>query len=103
MLDLFPARPSPSRRPSGLRLTALTNGLALPSFWGRQEIADAFQLANRVWAQADIEFSPVTTSDRTETVPDDEDGMWIHFVNSLSPRTGVAVGFVFDLPSNEGG
>lgn len=103
ILDLFPAAPSPSRRPSGQRLTALTNGLALPSFWSRQEITEAFQLANRIWAQAEIDFAPVVIAERTETVPDDEDGMWIHFVNSLSPQRGVAVGFVFDLPSNEGG
>src|SRR5262249_32494367 len=103
ILDLWGAAPSPSRSPSGQRLTALANGLALPSFWSREEITEAFRGANRVWAQAEIEFAPVTISDRSETVPDDEDSMWIYFVNHLSPRHGVAVGFVFDLPSNEGG
>jgi hypothetical protein len=30
--------------------------------------------------------------------------MWIHFVNHLSPGSrAVGVGFVYDLPSNEGG
>jgi hypothetical protein len=77
----------------------------LPSFWGRDEIDAAFAEANRIWTRgADIEFSPVTVSQRSEAVPADEQGMWIHFVNNLSPRTrGIAVGFVYDLPSDEGG
>jgi hypothetical protein len=29
--------------------------------------------------------------------------MWIALVNQLSPRSGVAAGFVQDLPANEGG
>jgi hypothetical protein len=86
-------------------LEALALGLAVPSFWSRQQISQAFDEANRIWTrEADIEFAPVTISARTETVPAEERGMWIHFVNHLAPQTrGIGVGFVYDLPSDEGG
>ena len=110
ILGLFPQSPSGSRRrpgrsPRGQRLQALANGLAVPSFWTRVEITQAFAEANRIWIrEADIEFSPVTISERTEVVPADERGMWAHFINHLTPRaTGIGVGFVYDLPSHEGG
>ena len=108
ILDLLPQnvgrQPQQPRTPSqGQQLQSLANGLALPSFWSPNEINDAFTLANHIWDQAKIEFTPVNISRRTEVVPADENGMWIHFVNRLSPRWGIAVAFVFDLPSNEGG
>ena len=106
ILDLLPQSvgPGPSGgAPSGNRLQALANGLALPSFWSTSEINEAFRLANRIWDQAKIVFGPISISRRTEVVPADERAMWIHFVNRLSPRSGIAVAFVFDLPSNEGG
>jgi len=108
ILALFPQSPGrqPPRqqtRPRGLRLEALASGLALPSFWTSAEINDAFAIANRIWARAAIEFTPVTISQRAEAVPADEGQMWICFVNRLSPRSGIAVAFVHDLPSNEGG
>ena len=89
----------------GQNLRALASGLAVPSFWSRAEISQAFEEANRIWVrEADIEFTPVETSERDEVVPADENGMWIHFVNHLSPGArAVGVGFVYDLPSNEGG
>jgi hypothetical protein len=91
-------------RRGGQRLRGLSNGLALPSFWSRHEINQAFEDANRVWAQASIEFTPIQISERSEAVPADENGMWIHFLNNLRPSTrGIGVGFVYDLPSNEGG
>jgi hypothetical protein len=109
-LTLFPeaaggARGSVRVPPRGQSLQALANGLAVPSFWGRDEITEAFAEANRIWIrEADIEFTPVVISERTEVVPADENGMWIYFVNHLSPRNrGVGVGFVYDLPSDEGG
>lgn len=110
ILGLFPqsasgSRGNPRPRPRGQRLQALVNGLAVPSFWTRTEITQAFADANRIWIrEADIEFTPINISERTEVVPADEHEMWIHFVNHLSPQTrGVGVGFVFDLPSHEGG
>ena len=107
ILGLMPqsvcGRHQPTGTSSGQQLQALANGLALPSFWSESEINDAFTLANHVWDQAKIEFTPVNISRRTEVVPADENGMWIAFVNRLSPRSGIAVAFVFDLPSNEGG
>jgi hypothetical protein len=110
MLALFPQSlspaPRPSRTPAGpLQLQALALGLAVPSFWSRQQITQAFDEANRIWTrEADIEFAPVTISRRTESVPADERGMWIHFVNHLAPNgRGIGVGFVYDLPSDEGG
>ena len=89
----------------GENLRPLANGLAVPSFWTRAEVTQAFADANRIWIrEAEIEFTPVEISERTEVVPADENGMWIHFVNNLSPRTpGIGVGFVYDLPSQEGG
>lgn len=104
ILGLFP-QPA-SGNPRGQRLQALANGLALPSFWTRADITAAFAEANRIWRrEADVEFSPVHVSERTETVPADEHGMWIHFVNHLPQRSsrGIGVGFVYDLPSHEGG
>jgi hypothetical protein len=108
ILALFPQNPAtqpPTQQTSarGLRLEALANGLALPSFWTSAEINDAFAIANRIWVQAAIEFRPVNIAQRTEVVPADEGQMWICFVNRLSPRSGIAVAFVHDLPSNEGG
>jgi hypothetical protein len=108
-LDLYPQSTGGARgggaSSSAQTLRSLANGLALPSFWGRDEIDGAFAEANRIWTRgADIEFSPIAISQRSEAVPADEQGMWIHFVNNLSPRTrGIAVGFVYDLPSDEGG
>jgi len=112
ILSLFPQNVrgrslSDTRQPatgsSGQQLEALANGLAVPSFWTADDINDAFAGANAVWAQAKIEFTPVAISKRGEAVPADEDGMWIDFVNRLRPAKGIAVGFVYDLPSDEGG
>ncbi len=92
-----------SRR--GQRIRALANGLAVPSFWSRGEIIQAFDEANRIWIrEADIDFSPVDISERAELVPADEQAMWIYFLNHLSPQgRAIGVGFVYDLPSQEGG
>lgn len=106
ILSLYPQSASGSQGQSGgQRLQALANGLAVPSFWSRASITQAFADANSIWIrEADIEFSPVNISERSESVPADENGMWIHFVNHLPPRSrGVGVGFVYDLPSHEGG
>ena len=103
MLDLFPANGNSTAKPGAQRVRALANGLAMPSFWTREEITDAFAVANKIWARADIEFTPVSIADREEAVPNDEDNMWIYFINNLSPKKGVGVGFVWDLPANEGG
>lgn len=110
ILALFPqslsAAPRASRSPTlSNELQALALGLAVPSFWTRHQITQAFDDANRIWTrEADIEFAPVTISERVEGVPADERGMWIHFVNHLAPQTrGIGVGFVYDLPSDEGG
>lgn len=87
-------------------LEALARGLAVPSFWSRHQVTQAFDEANRIWKrEADIEFSPVTISERDEAVPSGERGMWIHFLNNLAPRgrRGIGAGFVYDLPSEEGG
>jgi hypothetical protein len=95
----------PRTQRTGQQLPALASGLAVPSFWTRPEINQAFAEANRIWTrEAEIEFSPVVISERSEMVPPDENGMWAHFINHLTPQTrGIAVGFVHDLPSHEGG
>lgn len=86
------------------RMESLDQGLALPSFWSRHDITQAFSEANRIWLrEAQIEFHPINITERSETVPSDEHGMWAHFVNHLPPRRGIGVGFVYDLPSGEGG
>jgi hypothetical protein len=108
ILSLFPqnvrATPSaPSVAPGVPQVQALAQGLAVPSFWTISDINDAFAIANRIWAQAVIEFSPVTISQRTIPVPADDNAMWIAFVNQLSPPSGIAVGFVHELPPGEGG
>jgi hypothetical protein len=109
MLDLLPQNnrgrlqspPRPDPNNSGIE--ALDDGLALPSFWSVPEINDAFTLANRVWDQAKIKFDVVSIAPRSEVVPADGNGMWAAFINRLRPPSGVAVAFVFDLPSDEGG
>jgi hypothetical protein len=106
ILALFP-QSSPSRRTgSGQALLALSSGLAVPSFWTRAEIRQTFVEANQIWTrEADIEFAPIDVVERDEVVPAFETPMWIHFINHLRPvkKRGVAVGFVHDLPSDEGG
>lgn len=109
-LDLMPQHSQPvsgNRIPQtqGSYLRSLAMGLAVPSFWTSAEIQQAFTEANSIWIrEANIEFSPITISHRTETVPADKRGMWIRFVNRLSPRSrGIGVGFVYDLPAQEGG
>jgi hypothetical protein len=105
-LSLFPQASGGAARAvrSGAqRLRGLEGGLALPSFWTDPQITEAFRVANRIWAQAEIEFAPVAIAAGSAVVPADEDGMWIALVNQLSPRRGIAAGFVHDLPSNEGG
>jgi hypothetical protein len=84
-------------------LQALANGLALPSFWSNEQIKALFAHANKVWAQAEIEFSPIQISSLTEVVPADASKMWIHFLNHIPPGKGIGAAFVNDLPSNEGG
>lgn len=110
IVELWPQSLTPAPRPTGSsagtsHLLGISLGLALPSFWTRHEITQAFDDANTIWKrEADIEFTPVTISERSESVPPDEKGMWIHFVNNLSPKgKGIGVGFVYDLPSDEGG
>jgi hypothetical protein len=110
ILALFPKSLSASQQASRsvagtIVLQPLALGLAVPSFWTRHQITQAFDAANSIWTrEADIEFAPVTISERTESVPADENGMWAHFVNHLAPQTrGIGVGFVYDLPSDEGG
>jgi hypothetical protein len=110
ILALFPKSLSASQQASrsvagSTVLQPLALGLAVPSFWTRHQITQAFDAANGIWTrEADIEFAPVTITERTESVPADENGMWIHFVNHLAPKTrGIGVGFVYDLPSDEGG
>jgi hypothetical protein len=109
-LDLYPASAAGAGRRGGasahdVSLRALELGLALPSFWAPDEITDAFAEANRIWIrEADIEFSPVTVTARSEVVPAGSSDMWAYFINHLSPRgRGVGVGFVYDLPEQEGG
>ena len=110
ILTLYPqtagTRPGRGSSPAPRgQLRPLANGLAVPSFWSRQEITTTFVEANRIWsAAAQIEFTPIDISQRSESVPADHTGMWQHFVNNLSPRgRGIAVGFVNDIPDQEGG
>jgi hypothetical protein len=109
-LDLYPASAAGGGRSGGasagdVSLRSLELGLALPSFWAPDEITDAFAEANRIWIrEAEIEFSPVTVKPRSEVVPAGSSDMWAHFINHLSPSgRGVGVGFVYDLPEQEGG
>jgi hypothetical protein len=109
-LDLYPASASGTGRGGGaaaheVSLRSLEIGLALPSFWAPDEITEAFAEANRIWIrEAGIEFSPITVTPRSEAVPANSSAMWAYFINHLSPRgRGVGVGFVYDLPEQEGG
>ena len=108
ILDLYPLAMTGTTLPAGEQgIQSLANGLALPSFWTRTDIDSAFAEANRIWLrEADISFSPVTVSCRSMTVAADARSMYIAFINQLAPplrSAGVGVGFVYDLPENEGG
>ena len=108
ILSLYPLSMSgkaQSATGTGATLRTLALGLAAPSFWSQDEINRAFVEANRIWLrEAEVHFSPVNISERSEAVPADEDGMWARLVNRLTPQgRGIGVGFVFDLPSSEGG
>lgn len=100
ILDLYPASGTPG---SGQQLQSLAKGLALPSFWTKEQISKAFQGANKVWARAEIEFSPVTISEAEDVVPVAATPLWHYFVNTRSPKKGIGVSFVYDLPDDEGG
>ena len=77
-----------------MSLRALERGLALPSFRAPDEPART----------ASGQFSPITVTSRSEAVPAIGSDLWAHFINHLSPRgRGVGVGFVYDLPDQEGG
>jgi hypothetical protein len=108
LLDLYPPASGPISTDTRdhPRLTSLSNGLALPSFWTKERINKAFANTNKIWNQARIEFSPVAVVEKDLLVPDDDKGLWRTFVNTLSPGAGsktVGLGFVYDLPGSEGG
>lgn len=110
ILTLYPSNLSapPGRQAAstqGPRLESLAQGLALPSFWSREEILRTFVEANRIWIrEADIEFTPINVSSRSHTVPADGTRMWRTFLGQLIPSgRGIGVGFVYDLPGDEGG
>lgn len=90
MLDVYP-------------ISITSKKLATPSFWTRAMINEAFADANRIWAQAKIEFGPIDIVSRDIFVHDAENDMWADFVNELSPKKGIGAGFVFDFPGPEGG
>ena len=95
-------RRSTSRRAA---IPALRSGLAQPSFWTEQEIRDGFDVANRIWAQADIEFPLVRVERRWETVPTDQFDMHTELGNRYARMHGCAVvaGFVHGLSPTHGG
>jgi len=110
MVDLLPQDSQSRRRATSARpdpnnpgIKALEDGLAMPSFWSVAEIKESFKQANAKWDQAKINFNLVSVASRQEVVPADGDGMWRTLVNRLRPPSGIAVAFVFDLPSDEGG
>lgn len=80
-----------------------SNKLAMPSFWTQAMINEAFADANRIWAQAKIEFGPIDIVNRDIYVREAESDMWADYVNELSPKRGIGAGFVFDFPGHEGG
>lgn len=90
ILDVYPASIS-------------SNRLAMPSFWTKQMINEAFAEANRIWAQAKIQFGPIEFQERDIHVRDTDREMWWDFTNELSPKRGIGAGFVYDFPGPEGG
>ena len=81
-----------------------TKKLMGASGWTQPQITQAFADANRIWKQADIEFSPIDISKRDIHVRETDKEMWWDFINGLSPKRGIGAGFVYDFPSgNEGG
>ena len=110
ILTLYPNCPRSAAGSKGTAagaqpLGSLAKGLAVPSFWSRNEILDTFVEANRIWIrEAHIEFKPIRVSERDEVVPADGTRMWPFFLKHLKPTgRGIGVGFVGDLPGDEGG
>ena len=66
-------------------------------------INEALADANRIWAQAKIEFGPIDITERDIYVRDSDREMWWDFTNELSPKRGIGAGFVYDFPGPEGG
>jgi hypothetical protein len=110
ILTLYPSSPRASAGSKGTATREqlpglLAKGLALPSFWTNQEILETFVEANRIWIrEANIEFKPIRVSERDEVLPADGTRLWPFFLKQLKPPGGgIGVGFVADLPGDEGG
>lgn len=86
-------------------VAVLRSGLAQPSFWTEQQIRDGFDVANRIWARADIRFSLDRVERRSEFVPADAFDLHTELGNRYALMRGSAVyaGFVHALGPNHGG
>ena len=107
MLSMFPENLD-GRASSGSTgvIATLEAGLALPSFWTAGEVTAVFAAANAIWMrEAEINFAPVTVSERSIVVPANGDDMWHALINRATPMPGhgIGVSFVYDLPDSEGG
>ena len=106
VLTLYPQPATKKQEQSeNPQLEVLANGLAQPSFWSHKEINQAVAEASRIWLrEAKIEFSLAEIATSAITVPSDDHGMWVGFLNKLSTRgDGIAIAFVHELPANDGG
>lgn len=91
---------------AGRTMPGFKDGATMASGWTDAQITDIFREANAIWMRlADICFGPVTVSDRTETVPYDENNIWYYALNHFAPPSGigVAVYFVGELIDSDGG
>ena len=53
--------------------------------------------------EANIEFITVNILKRSEQVPADENGVWVHFVNRLTPEVReICASLVYDLLCQDG-
>lgn len=86
-------------------IAVLRSGLAQPSFWTERQIRDGFDVANRIWARADIRFSLDRVERRSEFVPADAFDLHTELGNRYALMRGSAVyaGFVHALGRSHGG
>ena len=83
----------------------MSSTLSMVSWWTADEIRDSFQVANQVWEQANIRFSPVHIERRTERVQNNERTIYVDLTNRLGRvyDRKIVAAFVQSLASNHGG
>lgn len=84
---------------------AMSTAIPMVSWWTPEEIRACFEVANTIWAQADIRFDPVQVGRRLERVERNERRIYVDLTNRFQRIYGgnVVAGFVESLGGGHGG